>query len=191
MENQSTPGNLPSQPVKKKRWPLVLLIIFCVPVVLIIVYIAILYFSVNPEEAGSRGLGIISKITIPILKFKCEKTNGVYEEWGWTAAYCYKKSPEAGKDCIQNSDCHGGACRPSSTPDTFGINRGNTNARDDEWYLNSRHNTDGYVFGTCSDAEYYPDGIIPADHQDYPFCGSSIMSPTSNVDYNITLLFCD
>ncbi|MFA6098706.1 MAG: hypothetical protein WC808_04120 [Patescibacteria group bacterium] len=117
-------------------------------------------------------------------KADCQARGGISELVGWNGYQCYDKSSLAGADCIQNSDCHGGACRPPLKL----VQNLRVNAT--QWDSSVRFNGDGYVIGTCSEAEYYID-FDEKKISTYHFCGDSILKPFKAGDNGIITAFCD
>lgn len=165
MDNQqnfsSQQQNQPVESSKKSSFLKSLLLLLASIVVLCLGIFAYLYFSTDINNDGSNAFGI--------AEFKCKMHDMVFEEGSW-GAHCYKKAADSGEECIQNSDCDGGACRPSATLDLLYPRAGH-----DKWDGTPLENDEGYLVGHCSEADY-TDNLNQWSITQQPI-GCSLVSP--------------
>lgn len=186
MEQQQNSQPLTEMPKKKiyKKWQFW---IACIVVIIIVLVIGMViwYFSIDIDSESSGAIGeivFIGKTYKFLYENKCKLNDSIPEQWGWSGITCFPRSSKANSDCIQNSDCQGGMCRPSEFPRGIGNTVG--------VYAPDQHprlNQDGFILGTCSEADYSnyigPEFGI--------FCGSSITRPSTLDDTSgIGKMFC-
>ena len=136
--------------------------------------VAIWYSSINISQTMSyeHEYDTFNKrIEALLYKYKCGRQDRVYYEVGWSTLVCYRKSPDAGKECIQNSDCQAGVCVPSSMP-SFTIGKVNPY----EWKVPPEVNEDGFIVGKCSEVAW------PFDPKHGGTCMSSYIIKPSTID---------
>ncbi|XOU94080.1 MAG: hypothetical protein ACNFW9_04515 [Candidatus Kerfeldbacteria bacterium] len=187
-EQNQQPTPQPEEPKKKiyKKWWLWVLTIIILGffVGLLSLYIwSDIDYPCSLCEAYGQG-NIIEKINKNIYDYKCEKAGRIIKEIGWSGAVCFERSDKANQNCIQNSDCDGGACEPSAWTNLINIHSQETELSNKDAL---RINNDGYVLGTCSDAKYR---LEPYSGDDMP-CGLSLTIPTKTPPSSLSTLFCD
>lgn len=139
---------------KVKKGPKIILLLILLLLMLMIVAAIVLvvwYSSIDVTQDGSYQHEYDTfdkKIGALLYKYKCERQDRIYYESGWSTLLCYRRSSDAGKECIQNSDCQAGVCKPSAIPTKSHIGL----TYYDGWRGTPEVNDDGYVVGHCSEA---------------------------------------
>jgi hypothetical protein len=107
---------------------------------------------------NNETLSLIEKFNKYMYELKCAKSGSESKSYKNYFVTCAVKSPLAGRDCLQNSDCQGGACIPSAIPTD---SRFRTGLGLGDWQDEStlRVNAEGYVLGSCSENKYSEESI--------------------------------
>lgn len=179
METTLAPNHAPPTvtPVKKKfykKWWFGAIVITVVIVLLIVIANLLILYNTCMFCNSTDSL---AKLNDKLFTNHCESSGKIVEQTGYSKI-CYDKSEKAGQDCLQDSECNGGACRLTY-----------------EESKNLRMNSAGYILGTCSQAKYQ-DQPYTGENGDRP-CGASLNEPLLasgefNYDaYSLGGLLCD